>query len=132
MRFWKRLLFFLATGATTLIVAACYGVPADFRIQEVWRIHIRNHENAPIPGLQVTIARYPEGNEPAETVFSGKTTKDGSVSTVLETGSVPSVDRYEALIQDIDGLENGGLFPETSILKDAASEESTLQLTPMQ
>jgi hypothetical protein len=85
LRFWKKLLYFLITGSTSIFIAACYGMPAGFANLGQWTIKARNQSNQPIIGLEVTTLEFTVGSAIPDTQEVQRTDSSGSCSTWLTT-----------------------------------------------
>ena len=101
VRLSRRLLTLIATGTTSVLIAACYGVNAllEQGVVEVWT---RDGFDNPIEGLSVAL-RCDGGFAETRT-----TDANGQAEFVLPS----AVDRESctATITDVDGEENGGEF----------------------
>lgn len=108
IRYWKKILYFLITGSTSVFIAACYGVPYGFYTIQDWIIRIRDENNEPIPGLKVSMVRYnyDESTVPFDTFDIRHTDSLGCAEFHLHVGET-AMYQYEAVIQDIDGEANG-------------------------
>lgn len=112
--FLRNILTWLTAGATTFIIAACYGMPGAVKMIDRWIVKVKNSTNEPIKGLQVTFLI--KGNNPgaADTLSWEVTDSSGSATVYYENleNGTPM-----AHIHDIDDSANGGLFADTSIIK---------------
>jgi hypothetical protein len=97
--FIKRSFSWLITGSCSIVFAACYGPPVG--LENPKQINAKNNENMAIPGLKVTLY---ENRKAIEEQF---TDEKGTVEFY-----VSQKDKYQylAIIEDVDGNENLGLF----------------------
>jgi hypothetical protein len=108
---------FLATGTFTLFIAACYGLPWQWK-----KITARSPASTGIPGLQVTIFDHE-----VETGMQTSTDADG-----VAMFGIPAQEGMTAVIVDVDGLENGGSFAPAEIVLDSRNEyDVTMTCTSM-
>jgi hypothetical protein len=121
----KKLLYFLATGSTSIFIAACYGMPANYprlNSMPLWTMKAQNQNNQPIKGLKVITLELFKGATIADTFGIQTTDSSGLCSTRVypydSTGSRQFVD----IIKDTDGVQNGGLFADTSVLWNGTLE----------
>jgi hypothetical protein len=87
----------LATGTMTLFIAACYGVMMEWKKT----IGARDSEGLMINGLRVTL--FDDGGE---TGMQEYTDDSGMVEFVSHT----PLEGLTAVLEDVDGPENGGQF----------------------
>ena len=127
LKVWKKALTLLVAGSTSIFIAACYGMPADYGFLGMWKIRVRNTAAAPISGLSVTILRHASDNPFPDTLDSQLTDSTGSVGFV-ERFSEPGAGRFDARIHDIDSSLSGGFFRDTVIQK--SSDDSTIVILP--
>ena len=99
----RRILQFFITGSFSLFLAACYGMPAGFGQSFSARITALDGDNNPIPDLEVTLTELGQ----AEPIFTTDTTGTAYIDVYATEELL-----YTARIQDVDGVENGGLFAE--------------------
>jgi hypothetical protein len=100
IKFFRKSIAWVITGSFSMILAACYGAPANYTYYKYMKT--TNPDNEPIPGLKV---------EPFE---------DGNPMTVVVTDDeggfeIPIVEdqynyNYKLIITDIDSTENLGHF----------------------
>ncbi len=97
--FIKKPLNYILTGSFSVVFAACYGAPVDFENPKI--INAVDDTDLPIQGLKVTVL------ENTISIDEGYTNQEGSVEFY-----VAQKDKYiyKAIIEDIDGEENGGEF----------------------
>jgi hypothetical protein len=123
----KKALLFVATGATSILLAACYGVPMVLA-----RFSIRAHtaDNEGIKGLRVEPAM---GNEAVETDAEGRAGGEGYTFQFNHT--IPLI------IEDVDDEANGGPYAqrwveapvngaELDVEMSLASEEAAVDGAP--
>ena len=127
IRFWKKALYLLITGSTSIFIAACYGMPVGFGSLGNWIIKVKDEENKPIEGLQITVLQFVGNTAIPDTVDIQQTDSSGESSFFLTTYNKDASHRHEAIIHDIDSTENGGFFIDISITK-TDSELSNLSL----
>jgi len=130
-RFWKKALYLLITGSTSVFIAACYGMPAGFGDYGYWKIKVRDDEDKPISGLQVTILQF-DGNSDIPDTLEILQTDSAGVSTFFPTAhDIEPGHMHQAAIHDIDSTENNGFFVDTTITK-AGSELSEVLMRKKQ
>lgn len=122
IRCWKKALYFMITGATSLFIAACYGMPAGFSNLGVWSVKVRGQSNEPIKGLEVTTLRFVGGSTKPDTLEVQQTDSLGVASSMLTSDGRDSDYRYEARIKDLDGAANGGSFSDTLVVWENTHE----------
>lgn len=127
IKFWKKVLYLLITGSTSIFIAACYGMPVGFGDLGTWTIRTKNKDNQPIEGLDVSVLQFVGNAQTADTLDVQKTDSTGTVMVYLTTYDKDASHRHEAIIRDTDENENGGLFRDTLITK-GLSEESVIQM----
>lgn len=90
---------YLLTGSFSVVFAACYGAPVS--LENPKSIKTTDKNSQPIQGLKVTVFQN------NSTIGNGFTDNEG----VFEI-SIEQMDQntYKALIEDVDGIENGGDF----------------------
>ncbi len=115
IRFWKRILYFVITGSTSIFIAACYGMPMTYKYLGVWKISVEDSENTPIKGLEVKVLQYSSGMEHPETLNVSTTDSLGEIETELHIWDEDLEYSHKALISDIDSTENGGFFQDTIV-----------------
>lgn len=129
-QYWKRILYFLITGSTSIFIAACYGMPAAYDKLLSWTIKTRNEDNQPIKGLEVTVVQYKDTAATADTITRYYTDSTGTARFLLELYNENLPCRFEAVIKDIDVTENGGWYADTAIAQ-RDSDESTVVMRPI-
>ncbi len=129
IRYWKKLLYLLITGSTSVFIAACYGMPVGFADLGKWIIKVRNEDNEPIKGLEVTVLQYVDGATKPDTLDIQLTDSLGNSSHFLTTFDKDATHRHKALIRDIDGMENGGIHSDTLITRNGSEESSVIMST---
>ena len=127
-RTWKKLLYLLITGSTSVFIAACYGMPAGFADLGDWTVRVHDENDEPVPGLKVTLLHYPGENEPPDTLEVTATDSLGSVTTRLITYDRSAPQHHDAVIEDVDGAENGGSFADTTVVWWAGAQETAVRL----
>lgn len=118
IKFWKRVLYFIVTGSTSVFIAACYGMPVNFNHLGNWTIKVKDTDNNPIEGLEVKILQYREGVSTPDTIDVQKSDSLGESTHELYSWDDDVNYRHEALIVDIDSLSNGGFYNDTIIKFD--------------
>ncbi len=126
IRCWKKLLYLLVTGSTSVFIAACYGMPAEFVSLGSWTIKVRNEDNEPIRGLEVIVLQYSGGAVTPDTFDVQLTDSSGNSLHHLSAFDQNVSHRHEALISDIDGEENGGAYSDTLIARNGSEETSII------
>ncbi|RLD77440.1 MAG: hypothetical protein DRJ10_03900 [Bacteroidetes bacterium] len=108
--FIKKPLNYLLTGSFSVVFSCCYGTPMD--LENPKSIKTIDDTNQPIQGLKVTVL------ENTLNIDEGYTNQEGSVEFY-----VAQKDKYiyKAIIEDVDGEENGGEF----VSKDVNITESS-------
>jgi len=133
-RFFRRrvsiILKALATGSFTLILAACYGVyqvmygvPANLKSG---LIQVRKRsDGTPLKGIRISFKGESDLSYPTEADGEGifYTDENGEAEYTVEIED----DQYSALLEDVDGLDNGGSFASTSINIDEEVETVELE-----
>ncbi len=119
-KFWKKALYFVITGSTSVFIAACYGIPLAVQDLGKWVIRVHDDENNPIRGLQVTILQFVGESDSSNIVDIGETDSTGTCSLDLVGYDESATYRHQAIIEDRDSTENGGFFADTTIDKTAA------------
>jgi hypothetical protein len=120
---WKKLLYLLITGSTSIFIAACYGMPANFNVLGHWIIKTRDQNNNPIIGLKVDVLHYTGVNAVPDTMEHGYTDSSGEIWSALYLREDTSkVNIIKALIHDADSTENGGAFADTLLAWDGRDE----------
>jgi hypothetical protein len=127
IRFWKKFLYILITGSTSVFIACCYGPPVGWANLGHWTIKTKNKDNKPIYGLEITVLQYVGETVTPDTLDTQITDSTGTSTFSLETYNKNAAHRHEAAIRDIDGADNGGQFADTLITK-STSDESTVVL----
>ncbi len=122
LRCWKKLLYLLITGSTSVFIAACYGLPAGFAHLGTWTIKVKDSNNEPIRGLEIAVLQFAQGGTVPDTLETQTTDSTGSALFYLTTYNQNVSHMHEARLRDIDGLENGGQFSDTSIIKTGEDE----------
>jgi hypothetical protein len=115
-KIWKKLLYFLVTGSTSVFIAACYGMPANYPLRNpwlTWTIKVQDQGNQPIKGLEVTTVRFLKGTTVPDTFDIHATDSSGSCSTLVQPYDTSDGQRFLAFIKDTDGVQNGGQFADT-------------------
>jgi hypothetical protein len=130
-RYWKKLLYLLITGSTTVFIAACYGMMAGMGDIRAWTIRTQNGNNEPIPGLEVTILEFGGNSDTPDTLVVQQTDSTGTVSLPLYHSESDTSIKHEAFIRDIDSIENGGIFQDTIITK-GDSDVTIISMRPRQ
>jgi hypothetical protein len=130
-RYWKKLLYLLITGSTSVFIAACYGMTAGIGDIRTWTIRTQNGNNEPIPGLEVTVLEFGGNSDTPDTIVVQQTDPTGTVSLPLYCSESDTSIRHEALIHDIDSIENGGIFQDTIITK-GNSDVTIISMRPRQ
>jgi hypothetical protein len=128
-RCWKKVIYFLVTGSTSVFIAACYGMPVGYGNLGKWVILLKNNENRPIQGLKVTVVQYRSDADFPDTLDASLSDSTGTSCHFLTTYNKKASHRHEAIIQDIDSIQNNGFFKDTIIVK-TGSEESTVIMQP--
>ncbi len=110
MKLVKKIILSIVTGASSLIIAACYGMPSLAGEHRLFRIKVKD-DNIPIPGLEVKVNLY----NSSETIFF-----ESSTGTTDELGeyiynSIDASYKYTVDISDVDGEANGGDFASKTI-----------------
>jgi hypothetical protein len=121
LRYYKRIMYFLATGCTAVFIAACYGVAAPYRMFETWTIKVKDQANKPIKGLDVKL--YEFGGKESPLIFDNfKTDSLGFVEFNTKSGY-----QYTAHVADIDSSENGGFYSDTIVNRTDFIDSVTLR-----
>ena len=95
----KKPLNYILTGSFSIVFAACYGAPIE--LENPKTVNVKNNSNQAIAGLKVQLF---ENRNPIDELY---TDENGSV----EFYHTQRTDyHYSAVIEDIDGDENGGEF----------------------
>ncbi len=115
MKTIKKFLVFLTTGALSVILAACYGMPVDQAYNHL--IRTKDTDNNPIPNLEVEIGY----GDP--TKMTGRTDSLGEVMMQF-----PSVDKFKLEISDVDSSQNGGYFENYQVELPDTSEVYDIKL----
>lgn len=112
---WKKILYFIVAGSTSIFIAACYGMPAAYKYLGTWKIKMKDEDNKPIKGLEVKILQYSNDSSFVDTI--NVEVSDSLGETINEIYSMDEEVNYhyKALIRDIDSTENGGTFKDTVI-----------------
>ncbi len=126
-RWWKKILYFLVTGSTSVFIAACYGMPVGFGSLGTWTIRTEDGENQPIEGLEVTVLQFVGNSPTADTLDRRETDSTGTALFNLTTYDQDASHIHQALIRDIDGDANGGTFNDTLVTKEE-SDQSTIEM----
>jgi len=95
----KKPLNFILTGSFSVVFAACYGAPVE--LENPKTVNAKNSNNEAITGLKVQLF---ENRNPIDELY---TDENGTVEfyPTQKAGY-----NYSAVIEDIDGKENGGEF----------------------
>ena len=125
---WKKILYLLITGSTSVFIAACYGPVALYGRPGIWALRIRDAEGNPVEGIRVTFFHtYGAKNAYADTLSAIATDIKGVASATLLLSDNEG-DLFQAAVVDVDGEENGGLFGDTLVTRGSAdTTEVTLQ-----
>jgi hypothetical protein len=94
--FIKKSLSYIVTGSCSIVFAACYGPPT--RLENPKHLNIKSPDNEVIKGLKVTLF------ENRKAIDEKYTNESGSVEFNF---SQKDKYNYTALIEDVDGIENG-------------------------
>jgi hypothetical protein len=94
--FIKKSLSYIVTGSCSIVFAACYGPPA--RLENPKQLNIKNPVNEAIKGLKVTLY------ENTQAINEQFTNESGIVEFYFAQKDKTI---YSALIEDVDGIENG-------------------------
>jgi hypothetical protein len=129
--YWKKLLYFLITGTTSVFIAACYGMAAGINDIRTWTIKTQNKNTEPIPGLEVTILEFEGNSNTPDTLGIRHTDSTGTISFPLDYSEYNTTIKHKALICDIDSTGNGGFFQDTIITK-GSSDNTTIAMRPRQ
>jgi hypothetical protein len=125
VRFARKVLLMIASGTTTVILAACYGMSSavdgeDYSIG----VAIVAHDSGdnPIEGLEVTMScATPEYEATEPTGANGEAVFYLPEETDLETCT--------ATITDTDGAENGGAFASQTVQLNATDAEYAVEMS---
>ena len=99
--------------AVSFIFQACYGIPLDQGDDVTIRGSVKSKKTGkPVPGIMVSIDE--------NTVFSDLTNSEGYFNIFL-----PRQDYYTVKFEDIDGMDNDGLFKQYIT---TVEDESSLQV----
>ncbi len=119
IRYWKKFLYLLITGSTSIFIAACYGVQQGFGGLSEWVIKVQNKDNEPIKGLEV-IALYSKDN--INSIDTLDMQRTDSLGTAFITYEKDYHLKLQAQINDIDSTENGGFYSDTLVTKSEEIE----------
>ncbi|MCK5687831.1 hypothetical protein KAI87_01115 [Myxococcota bacterium] len=120
-RYMRRALLALASGSTSVILAACYGAPVDYDYDRQVIINTTTESGQPIEGLQVQIDCATGGTDSALTDYSGEAYVYVPEGTDLASCSVT--------VTDIDGPENGGEFTEETLTLNDWDESYDVEMS---
>ena len=96
----KSFLRWIVTGSFGLVIAACYGIPADYYTASI-NVNAKDQSSKPIADLKVTLSAD------AAIYRSQQTDTNGNCRiSVNQMINEP----YTLTIEDTDGTNNGGLF----------------------
>ena len=107
----KRLLTLLAAGSTSVLIAACYGVPNAYD-HWAWTMKTKDRLGTPIAGLRVTVRNHLQPGAPdiLETLY----TNTAGVTEFTYNGEYgPFALRdstFMIVVDDIDSTLNGGPY----------------------
>ena len=107
MKTIRNILRWLLGGSFTLIIAACYGIPADYQGKNV-RIKCKNTNDQPIPGLELKVLE--NGLDSSWNTTDAEGTADFFIPEFVSASLMIRA-------ADIDGLSNLGDF-QTMILSN--------------
>lgn len=112
----RRILHFLVTGALSLFLAACYGMPAAYKYFTC-RIAAYNESNQPIPDLKIALSdsSITDISTPEAMLTETHTDTDGIADIAIFMDSDTN-NSLHARITDTDGTANGGLFKMQDLL----------------
>lgn len=114
---FKKSLSLLFAGSLSMVLAACYGAPVD--MNNTIFLRTVNTENAPIPGLKVTLKQ--NNSE----ILSSLTDSLGNVSYP----NLNMVDNsYAVDIEDVDSVENLGYFKTQSIDINSSQSDYSIKM----
>ncbi|OHD54089.1 MAG: hypothetical protein A2Y33_10255 [Spirochaetes bacterium GWF1_51_8] len=120
LKFIRNGLRWLLGGSFTLLIAACYGVPANFKQKNV-EMKFTGKDQKPIPGLEVKLIAGEYAQSPMKTDDEGKVFFNVSN---LDKG------KYIIEVADTDGAKNGGSYqPVTLSNLDFGSIGTNYQIT---
>ncbi|HNZ28120.1 MAG TPA: radical SAM-associated putative lipoprotein [Spirochaetota bacterium] len=124
MKLIKKIILAAVTGASSLIIAACYGMPSLAGEYRFFRIKVKDNGNTPISGLEVKVNLY----NPSETIpFDSRTGTTDSAGEFIYN-SIDFDYKYTVDITDVDGEENGGDFASKSFpITDNLNYDVTLE-----
>lgn len=111
MKLVKKIILSIVTGASSLIIAACYGMPSLAGEHRLFRIKVKDDGNIPIPGLEVKVNLY----NSSETIPFESSTGTTDESGDFIYNSIDYNYKYTVDIKDVDGEANGGDFSSKSI-----------------
>jgi hypothetical protein len=113
--FIKKALSYIVTGSCSVVFAACYGPAA--KLENPKQINAKNDDDQAIQGLKVTLF------ENRKAISEQFTNKSGSVefNFVQKDKQI-----YTALVEDIDGAENGSYQSKTVDLTKESFVETNL------
>jgi hypothetical protein len=113
----KYFVAFLAVGTTSLILAACYGVPVNLKYIQATARDKAN--DLPIEGLRLELIRS-DGNVVQEIW----TNSEGRAVVNLDTTLLKDPESAPLAIRaiDEDGTDNGGPYAEKKVVIDASTE----------
>jgi hypothetical protein len=123
MKILRYFLAFLAVGTTSLLLAACYGVPVNLKY-----IQARARDKAkdlPIEGLRLELIRS-DGSVVQQTW----TNAEGRSIVNLDTTLLKDPESAPLAIRtvDEDGAQNGGPYAEKKVAIDASTEAVDLAM----
>ncbi|MBP7551902.1 MAG: radical SAM-associated putative lipoprotein [Spirochaetes bacterium] len=111
MKLIKKIILSIVTGTSSLIIAACYGMPSLAGEYRPFRIKVKDDSNIPISGLEVKVNVY----NPSETIpFDSQTGTTDELGEYIYN-SIDASYKYTVDISDVDGEANGGDFASKTI-----------------
>jgi hypothetical protein len=115
--FLKKSLVWLIVGATSFIIAACYGPPVGFDFLGHWTIRIRDGKSRPVKGIMIVIRDFLSNKPSPDLLGTFFTDSTGTIDAPLTTYDTKHHERFDAFVRDTDGPANLGNFRDTIINK---------------
>jgi hypothetical protein len=122
----KKIILTIVTGSAYIFLAACYGMGSRLDLYtpnfSTKKITAKAASNTPIKGLKVTLQRYG-----VDAGLSPSTTNESGLAVLSYIDDSTNDVTYSALINDVDGQDNGGKFiSQTVKLNHAENYDATM------
>lgn len=119
IKFLNKSIAWILTGSFSMILAACYGAPANYTYYKYMKT--TTPEGEPIPGLKVQPFENGESNMAIQ-----QTDQDGGFEIpIVEEGTN---NKYTLIITDIDSTQNLGYFETKNVDIDTLDGDIIMEI----